>query len=244
MREIVLDTETTGLDPSGGDRVVEIGCVELINHIPSGKKFHRYVNPERSMSIDAAKVHGLDEAFLRDKPIFAKVAAELTEFLGDAVLIAHNAEFDLAFLNAEFSRIGHPPIGGNRVVDTLMLARRKHPLGPNSLDGLMSRYSINSSKRVLHGALLDAELLSEVYVELIGGRQASLLLGEEEPVMTISLPPRPASIAIRQFPRVFEIPPADVIAHREAVERLGANAIWNRYLKPAPVAPQYAAMGG
>jgi DNA polymerase-3 subunit epsilon len=232
MREIVLDTETTGLDPSGGDRVVEIGCVELINHIPSGRKFHRYVNPERRMSIDAAKVHGLDDAFLRDKPTFAAVARELAEFLGEAVLIAHNAEFDLAFLNAEFSRAGHPPIGGNRVVDTLMLARRRHPLGPNSLDGLMSRYAIDASKRVLHGALLDAELLSEVYVELIGGRQASLLLGDEEAVPRIALPPRQVTIAIRPFPRLFTMPPEALAAHRAAVDRLGANAVWLRYLRP------------
>jgi DNA polymerase-3 subunit epsilon len=244
MREIVLDTETTGLDPSGGDRVVEIGCVELVNHIPSGRKFHRYVNPERRMSVDAAKVHGLDDAFLKDKPTFAAVARELADFLGDAVLIAHNAEFDLAFLNAEFGRAGHAPIGGNRVVDTLMLARRKHPLGPNSLDALMSRYSIDSSKRVLHGALLDAELLSEVYVELIGGRQPSLLLGDEESVPTIALPPRPATIAIRPFPRVFEIPDIDLAAHRAAVERLGQNAIWQRYLRPAPEMPQLAVAGG
>ncbi len=243
MREIVLDTETTGLDPSGGDRVVEIGCVELINHIPSGRKFHRYVNPERRMSVDAIQVHGIEEAFLKDKPKFAEVARELVEFLGDDVLIAHNAEFDMAFLNAEFGRIGHPPLGGNRVVDTLMLARRKHPLGPNSLDGLMSRYSIDSSKRVVHGALLDAELLSEVYIELIGGRQTSLLFGDEESVPTISLTPRPASISIRPFPRVFEIPPAEVIAHRAAVERLGPNALWKRYM-PAPAAPELAAAAG
>jgi DNA polymerase-3 subunit epsilon len=244
MREIVLDTETTGLDPSSGDRVVEIGCVELINHIPSGRKFHRYVNPERSMSIDAARVHGLDEAFLKDKPRFAEVAAELAEFLSDAVLIAHNAEFDLAFLNAEFGRTGHPPISGNRVVDTLMLARRKHPLGPNSLDALMSRYAVDGSKRVLHGALLDAELLSEVYIELIGGRQASLLLGDEETVPTITLPPRPANIAIRPLPRVFAIPEIEIAAHRAAVERLGAGAIWLRYLRPPIPTPQFAAAGG
>jgi DNA polymerase-3 subunit epsilon len=238
MREIVLDTETTGLDPSGGDRVVEIGCVELVNHIPSGKRFHRYVNPERTMSVDAARVHGLDDAFLRDKPKFAAVADELAVFLGDAVLIAHNAEFDLAFLNAELGRVGRPLLAGDRVVDTLMLARRKHPLGPNSLDGLMSRYSIDSSKRVLHGALLDAELLAEVYVELIGGRQASLLLGEEESVPTIAMAPRLAPITIRALPRIFEISADEASAHRAAVEQLGANAIWLRYVKPA--APAFA----
>ena len=241
MREIVLDTETTGLDPTAGDRVVEIGCVELVNHIPSGRKFHRYVNPGRSMSIDAARVHGLDDAFLRDKPPFPAVAAELLEFLGDAVLIAHNAEFDLAFLNAELGRAGQPTIGGNRVVDTLMLARRRHPLGPNSLDALMSRYAIDASKRVLHGALLDAELLSEVYIELIGGRQASLLFGEDEAVPTIAIPMRQAVIRIRPQPRLFEIAADALAAHRAAVERLGGSAIWLRYLQPPAPAPVLAA---
>jgi DNA polymerase-3 subunit epsilon len=242
MREIVLDTETTGLDPSAGDRVVEIGCVELINHIPSGRKFHRYVNPERAMSIDAIRVHGIEEAFLRDKPPFAAVAAELWEFLGDAVLIAHNAEFDLAFLNAEFGRAGHPAIGGDRVVDTLMLARRKHPLGPNSLDALMARYAIDASRRVVHGALLDAELLSEVYIELLGGRQTSLLLGDEERAMTIAPAPRVASVAVRPLPRLFAMSPEEIAAHQAAVERLGAKAIWLRYM-PAPAAPVAAAGG-
>jgi DNA polymerase-3 subunit epsilon len=242
MREIVLDTETTGLDPSGGDRVVEIGCVELVNHIPSGRKFHRYVNPERRMSIDSVRIVGFDDAFLSDKPKFEAIAGELVEFLGDAVLIAHNAEFDLAFLNAELGRVGRSAIGGNRVVDTLMLARRRHPLGPNSLDALMSRYGINASKRVFHGALLDAELLSEVYIELIGGRQASLMLGDEEGVPTIALAPRPAAISIRAFPRMFEIPAGELAAHRAAVDRLGANAIWLRYLQPA--APELAAVAG
>jgi DNA polymerase-3 subunit epsilon len=238
MREVVLDTETTGLNPTGGDRVVEIGCVELVNHIPSGRRFHRYVNPERTMGIEAARVHGLDDAFLKDKPKFAAVAGDLAEFLADAVLIAHNAEFDLAFLNAEFARAGHSPIGNDRVVDTLMLARRKHPLGPNSLDALMARYQVDASRRVLHGALLDAELLAEVYIELIGGRQASLLLGVEEAVPTIAIAQRTVTIAIRPFPRLFEISQAERTAHAAAVERLGPNAIWRRYL-----APTQAAMG-
>jgi DNA polymerase-3 subunit epsilon len=233
MREIVLDTETTGLDPSGGDRVVEIGCVELVNHIPSGRKFHRYVNPGRTMSIDVARVHGLDDAFLRDKPPFQAIAGELLEFLGDAVLIAHNAEFDLAFINAELGRAKRPPIDNTRVIDTLMLARRKHPLGPNSLDALMARYAIDASKRVLHGALLDAELLSEVYIELIGGRQASLLFGEEEPAPTIVVAMPQAVIRIRPQPRVFEIGPDALAAHQAAVDRLGPNAIWLRYVPAA-----------
>ena len=178
MREIVFDTETTGLDPKSGDRVVEVGCVELINHIPSGKTFHRYVNPERGMSIDAARVHGLDDAFLKEKPLFAAIAGELLEFIGDASLIAHNAQFDLEFLNLELGRAGHQLLHADRIVDTLMLARRKHPAGPNSLDALCARYQVDLSRRTFHGALLDAQLLAEVYIELIGGRQASLILGD------------------------------------------------------------------
>jgi DNA polymerase-3 subunit epsilon len=236
MREIVLDTETTGLDPTRGDRVVEIGCVELINHIPSGCRFHRYVNPQRAMSIDAARVHGLDEAFLSDKPLFGAIAAELVEFLGDANLIAHNAEFDLAFLNAEFARVGRPALTADRVIDTLMLARRKHPLGPNSLDALMARYAVDASRRVVHGALLDAELLSEVYIELLGGRQASLLFGEEEGVPTTIAAPLPrAPVAIRPMPRIFELSEGEKAAHEAAVDRLGEKAIWRKYLVPPPV---------
>src|SRR5262245_1791698 len=167
MREIVFDTETTGLDPRNGDRMVEIGCVELINHFPTGRKFHKYVNPERPMTIDAARVHGLDDAFLRDKPLFAAIAVELVEFIGDARLSAPDAQFDLDFLNLELSRAGHPTVGAERVLDSLMLARRRHPAGPNSLDALCGRYQIDLSRRTLHGALLDAELLAEVYIELI-----------------------------------------------------------------------------
>ncbi len=229
MREIILDTETTGLDPASGDRVVEIGCVELINHIPSGKVFHRYVNPERTMPVAAARVHGLDDAFLKDKPLFAAIAAELLGFLGDAILIAHNAEFDLAFLNAEFARAGHPAIGGDRVIDTLMLARQRHPMGPNSLDALCVRYAVDASRRTLHGALLDAELLSEVYIELIGGRQATLTLGAEPAAPTISAAP-PTALGPRPAPRIFVLGEVDIAAHRVAVGALGDKAIWRQYL--------------
>ena len=179
MREIVFDTETTGLNPAGGDRVVEIGCVELFNHIPTGNTFHRYINPERSMPVEAMRVHGLDDRFLSDKPVFAAIAAELVAFIGDAPMIAHNAEFDLAFLNAEFGRCGQPALEPERIVDSLMLARRKHPAGPNSLDALCARYQIDTSQRTLHGALLDSYLLAEVYVELTGGRQIGLELVAE-----------------------------------------------------------------
>eukprot|EP01037_Dinobryon_pediforme_P041349 gene41349-51043_t len=172
MREIVLDTETTGLEAMGGDRVVEIGCVELFNHIPTGQIFHKYINPERSMPREAFNVHGLSDEFLKDKPKFRQVGPEFASFIAGARLVIHNASFDVGFLNAEFARLGIPAIGPELVVDTLQLARRRHPAGPNSLDALCSRYGIDNTKRVRHGALLDAELLAEVYIELIGGKQA------------------------------------------------------------------------
>src|SRR5947208_13155829 len=178
MREIVLDTETTGLDPYQGDRLVEIGCVELYNKIPTGQNFHCYINPERAMSASAFEVHGLSAEFLKDKPLFAEVAAEFLAFVGEAPLVAHNAAFDLGFLNAELERAGKPTLGSDRMVDTLLLARRRHPAGPNRLDDLCLRYGIDNTRRVKHGALLDAELLAEVYLELIGGRQAQLILVE------------------------------------------------------------------
>ena len=176
MREIVLDTETTGLDPYQGHRVVEIGCIELINRIPSGQTFHRYVNPERDVPPEAVAVHGLSRDFLKDKPLFAEVVEELIAFVGDAPLVAHNAAFDLTFLNAELERAGRVALARERMVDTLLLARRKHPGSPNRLDDLCARYGIDNSKRVKHGALLDAEILADVYLELIEGRQAQLIL--------------------------------------------------------------------
>ncbi len=236
MREVVLDTETTGLDPTSGDRIVEIGCIELVNHIPSGRVFHRYVNPERPMSIDAARVHGLDDAFLRDKPRFAEIADELVSFLGDAILVAHNAEFDTGFLNAEFARCERSAISSDRVIDTLMLARRKHPMGPNSLDALCARYFVDSSRRTRHGAILDAELLSEVYIELIGGRQAALMLGEEPGPPTVTVARHGPAVRPRPVPRVFVVSAEEMEAHRNAVLRIGDGAIWLRYLdddKPA-----------
>src|SRR5262250_735748 len=174
MREIVLDTETTGLDPFQGHRLVEIGCVELFNRIPTGTTFHRYVNPQRDMPAEAFAVHGLSIDFLKDKPCFAEIAEELLAFIGDAPLIIHNAAFDLAFLNAELERCGKILIARDRLIDTLLLARRKHPAGPNRLDDLCGRYGIDNSRRTKHGALLDAEILAEVYIELIGARQAAL----------------------------------------------------------------------
>lgn len=179
MREIVLDTETTGVEPNNGDRIVEIGCVELVNHCPSGRTYHVYINPERSMPVEAFNVHGLSEAFLSDKPVFAAVAQEFAEFIAGARLVIHNAAFDVGFINMEFARLGMPPIEPAFVVDSLSMARRKHPGASNSLDALCSRYGIDNSRRTKHGALLDSEILAEVYIELIGGKQASLGLGVE-----------------------------------------------------------------
>src|ERR1700758_4950075 len=179
MREIVFDTETTGLDPFQGDRMVEIGCIELVNRFPTGKTFHYYFNPERDMPEQAFKVHGLSIDFLKDKPLFADKADELIAFLGDdAALVAHNAMFDLGFLNAELDRAGREGVSRERIVDTLLLARRKHPGASNRLDDLCTRYSIDNSRRTKHGALLDAELLAEVYIELIGARQAQFILSQ------------------------------------------------------------------
>jgi DNA polymerase-3 subunit epsilon len=230
MREIVFDTETTGLEPLNGDRIVEIGAIELENHIPTGKRFHVYLNPERPMSVEAARVHGLDDAFLKDKPRFAEVADELVAFLEEGNLIAHNAGFDMGFINAELSRLGRPPISDERVIDTLMLARRKHPGSPASLDALLSRYQIDASRRTLHGALLDAELLSEVYIELIGGRQAALTLGEEPEAPTIAVAHHGTTVGERPAPRLFTLSVEEQAAHKAALQRLGNKAIWRDYL--------------
>ena len=175
-REIVIDTETTGLNPLTGDRVVEIGGVELFNHIPTGRHFHKYINPERQMASDAFSVHGLSDEFLRDKPRFAEIADELLEFIGDAPLVAHNAEFDMRFLNAELASLKRATIALDRAVDTVRLARQRFPGAPASLDALCKRFAIDNTQRTLHGALLDAQLLAEVYLQLLGGPQTGLSL--------------------------------------------------------------------
>lgn len=177
MREIVLDTETTGFDPLTGHRIVEIGCVELFNHLPTGKVYHQYVNPERDMPEEAFKVHGLSEQFLSDKPVFAEIVADFLEFLGDAVLVIHNAEFDMRFINAELNRLGFPPLPMSRAIDTVAMARKKYPGAQASLDALCRRFEIDNTHRSFHGALLDSELLAEVYLQLIGGRQPGFELG-------------------------------------------------------------------
>jgi DNA polymerase III subunit epsilon len=228
MREIVFDTETTGLDPLQGDRLVEIGCIELVNRFPSGKVFHCYFNPERDMPAQALAVHGLTSEFLNDKPVFANKVAELIEFLGDAQLVAHNAMFDLGFLNAELERVGHALVARERMVDTLLIARRKHPGGANRLDDLCVRYSIDNSRRTKHGALLDAELLAEIYVELIGARQAQLILSQTAVPVAVD----GEAILLRERPTPLgERLTADaVLAHRRFVASLGENAIWRDYV--------------
>ncbi len=239
MREIVFDTETTGLDPNQGDRLVEIGCIELVNRFPSGRTFHCYFNPERDMPEAAFNVHGLSSDFLKDKPLFAHKVAELIEFLGDAPLIAHNAMFDLGFLNAELGRAKKAVVNRERLVDTLMLARRKHPGGSNRLDDLCARYKIDNSKRIKHGALLDAELLAEVYIELIGARQANLGLATvvagvlETRTVTATTLTRPAPLASR-------VTAEERAAHREFVATLGDEAIWKKYW-PVEAAEERAA---
>lgn len=228
MREIVFDTETTGLDPIQGDRMVEIGCIELVNRFPTGKTFHCYFNPERDMPEPAFKVHGLGIEFLKDKPLFAHKVDDLIGFLGDALLVAHNAMFDLSFLNAELERAGRAVVSRERLVDTLLLARRKHPGGSNRLDDLCTRYAINNSHRVKHGALLDAELLAEVYIELIGARQAQLILSQTAiPVIAagnfIIVRERPAPLPAR-------LSAEERAVHRQFIATLGETAIWRDYV--------------
>jgi DNA polymerase-3 subunit epsilon len=179
MREIIFDTETTGLDPKTGDRLVEIGCIEMVNRVSTGRTFHAYFNPDRDMPAEAERVHGLSITFLSDKPRFHEKAAELIEFLGDSMLVAHNAGFDFGFVNSELEMCGLDPLGRERMIDTVALARIRHPGAKNSLDALCTRYGIDRSHRTLHGALLDAELLAQVYVELTGGRQIGLELGAD-----------------------------------------------------------------
>nr|WP_254367987.1 DNA polymerase III subunit epsilon [Paracoccus sp. Z118] len=230
IREIVFDTETTGFDPATGDRVVEIGAVELINHLPTGNRFHVYLNPDRAMPAEAMAVHGLSDEFLRDKPRFGGVVAEFLAFIGtDCPMIAHNADFDFRFLNAELRRCGHPPLHGARAVDTAAMARQKFPGAPASLDALCRRFGVDNSGRELHGALLDSELLAEVYLELIGGRQPDLVLdapaAETEPGATVLvMTPRRA----RPRPLPPRLTEAETQAHAAFVARMGEKAVWLR----------------
>ena len=232
MREIIFDTETTGLD-SRQDRIIEIGAIEMVNRFPTGNVFHEYIHPgDRAIHPDAEAVHGISMTQLAGKPNFAGIAARFIEFIAGAKMIAHNAGFDIGFINAEFDRLGHPPVDGSLVIDTLALARRKHPMGPNSLDALCKRYGIDNSRRAKHGALLDSELLAEVYIELIGGKQASMTLDvakaapdarEVNKDVVYVIGQRPAPLK----PRLTE---ADIAAHERLVTGLGEKAIWNALL--------------
>ena len=230
MREIVLDTETTGLDPFQGHRVVEIGCIELVNRIPTGQSFHCYLNPERDVPAEAVAIHGLSTDFLKDKPFFLEVVEELIAFIGDAPLVAHNAMFDLGFLNAELERAGKMLMPRERAVDTLLLARRKYPGAPNRLDDLCARYGIDNSHRTKHGALLDAELLAEVYLELIGARQAQLVLVEMG-AGAVGVPVGPVIVYPRPQPLVARLSADECEAHLAFVATLGEGVIWRDYLQ-------------
>jgi DNA polymerase-3 subunit epsilon len=232
MREIVLDTETTGLDPTSGDRLVEIGAIEIVNQVTTGAHFHVLINPEREIPEDAFRIHGHSTALLRDKPLFSVIVDEFLAFVGQDPLIIHNAEFDMRFINWELQLAGRPQISSGRVIDTLALARRKHPGAPNNLDALCDRYRIDRSRRIRHGALLDAEILVDVYVELTGGRQKSLLLSYAEkqirPAMTMT-----GIRGRRMAPLPSRIAEIDWGMHREQVATLGEGAVWARYAEPA-----------
>ena len=241
MREIVFDTETTGLDPANGHRIVEIGCVEILNAIPTGQTFHVYLDPERDMPEEAFRVHGLSREFLTGKPLFQAVAADFLAFIGDdAKLVAHNAEFDLRFINAELAVQGHSPLSAERLVDTLALARRRHPGAPNSLDALCQRYGIDNARRTKHGALLDAEILADVYAELTGGRQATLsLVGPSAAAIVATA----AARKTRPQPLPITIFTDEWAAHAAFVATLGDKAMWHSYeLAPVPEAAAEAAL--
>jgi DNA polymerase-3 subunit epsilon len=228
LREIVLDTETTGLDPRKGDRVVEIGCVELVNRFPTGRTYHQRINPERDVPQEAFAVHGLSTEYLATMPKFAEIADAFLDFIGDASLVIHNASFDHGFLCAELELMKRPPIAHERLVDTLLLARRKHPGSSNRLDDLCTRYRIDNSKRTKHGALLDAELLAEVYLELIGARQASLGLLDAARGGAGGRGGR--SVRLRPTPLPPRISAQERAAHDAFVASLGEEAVWRKYL--------------
>ncbi len=221
-REIVLDTETTGLDPATGHRIVEIGCVELMGGVRTGKEFHTYLNPERDMPEEAERVHGISAKFLADKPVFAEKVDDFLEFLQDSPLVIHNAGFDMRFINAELAKLGFGPIPMERAVDTVLIARKKFPGSPASLDALCKRFNIDLSGRDKHGALLDAQLLADVYLELLGGRQAMMLLEEEVEAVSLKVA---ATSRVQRAPREFAIPEEELAAHGAMVEKL-RNALW------------------
>jgi DNA polymerase-3 subunit epsilon len=230
LREIVLDTETTGTDHAKGDRVVEIGCVELLNHVPTGKYYHVYINPEYPVHEGAFKVHGLSNEFLADKPVFAAIADDFMAFVGDATLVIHNAAFDVGFLNAELTRTGHRTFALADAVDTLALARRKHPGAANNLDALCSRYGIDNSRRTKHGALLDSEILAEVYIELIGGKQTGFDLSFQSSSRTNMALSTQTAAPRRERPLVSRLTDDERRAHEAFIQTLGPNALWRGYV--------------
>ena len=226
MREIVLDTETTGFEPDQGDRIVEIGAVELWNHLPTGKTYHQYINPERSMPEEAFAVHGLGDEFLSDKPVFKEIAQAFVDFVQGDKLVIHNASFDMKFLNAELGWVGLPKMPMSQAVDTLAIARNKYPGSPASLDALCRRFNIDNSARTLHGALLDSEILAEVYLELIGGRQPDFALSrsiEGDGPSGEAWRPRPRERALSS-----RISQKEAAAHDAFVEKLGDGALWKK----------------
>jgi DNA polymerase III subunit epsilon len=231
MREIVLDTETTGLDPAEGHRLVEIGCVEIVNRFPTGKTFHVYLNPQRDMPAEAFRVHGLSAEFLSDKPLFPSIVAEFLDFIGDTPLVIHNASFDVKFLNHELKAAGKPALHPDRIIDTLLLARRRHAGQRNDLDSLCDRYGIDRSKRTRHGALLDSEILAEVYSELLGGKQTSMLLNAGEAARAAGEANGIRAVRNRTPPppRLSE---AEDQAHRAFIAELGDKALWAKLLPP------------
>ncbi|MFZ5963602.1 DNA polymerase III subunit epsilon [Thalassococcus sp. BH17M4-6] len=228
MREIVLDTETTGFDPESGDRIVEIGAVELFNHVPTGNTYHQYINPKRAMPQEAFEVHGLGDDFLRDKPVFADIADGFLDFVQDAKLVIHNAAFDMKFLNAELGWLGKPKLPWEQAIDTLAIARKRFPGSPASLDALCRRFGIDNSSRTLHGALLDSEILAEVYLELVGGKQPDLALSSDTsrgPSAEREQVWRPAKRPTPLPPRITD---SEKAAHAAFVEKLGEKALWSR----------------
>ena len=234
MREIVLDTETTGLDPASGHRIVEIGAVEIFNKVATGRRFHVYLNPQRDMPDEAFRVHGLSEEFLSDKKLFAEVAAEFLQFVEDAPLVIHNAEFDIRFLDHELTTSGHAPLGFSRAIDTLAIARKKHVGASNALDSLCARYGISTTHRVLHGALLDAQLLADVYLELSGGMQSSLVLQvAADAAMALAR----NGLTARPAPLAFVVHVDEQAAHDSLVATLGATALWQKFRQPATSLP-------
>lgn len=231
MREIVFDTETTGLSPLGGDRMVEIGCVEIFNRVETGRHFHCYFNPERDMPFEAEMVHGLSTMFLSDKPLFSEKAEELLDFIEDSPLVAHNASFDFGFLNHELGRCGRPAVPMTRMVDTLTLARSRHPGAKHSLDALCMRFGIDRSHRVKHGALLDAQLLAQVYVELTGGRQIGLGLVAEAGTVAIAQSAGPVTTREPRPPRPHAPLAVELERHRAFIAKL-VNPLWERFAAP------------